>query len=258
VRVRPVERLRVSISGPMHGAIGPAASKKDNLDFRRFSELVRVPFELRNYAVLLSLLRMDPAGARADYRLAKQARALGAMQKWRELAPLIGMLRNRRLATVVEIGTARGGTLWLWCRLADPHALIVSIDLDTEAALRAYGGPQQIVRLLSRDSHSAATRQSLVDILERRSIDLLVIDGDHTYEGVKQDFEMYSPLVPDGGLVLFHDIVRPAHLESCRVDVFWGEIKQQHRYYEIKERSGGRGSEQWGGFGVLVQGSPGR
>jgi hypothetical protein len=34
---------------------------------------------------------------------------------------------------------------------------------------------------------------------------LLFIDGDHRYEGVRRDFEMYSPLVGAGGLIAFHD-----------------------------------------------------
>jgi hypothetical protein len=34
----------------------------------------------------------------------------------------------------------------------------------------------------------------------------LFIDGDHTYEGVRRDFEMYSPLVRKGGIIAFHDI----------------------------------------------------
>jgi predicted O-methyltransferase YrrM len=38
--------------------------------------------------------------------------------------------------------------------------------------------------------------------------DFLFIDGDHTYQGVKQDFQMYSPLVKKGGIVAFHDIVK--------------------------------------------------
>jgi cephalosporin hydroxylase len=37
-------------------------------------------------------------------------------------------------------------------------------------------------------------------------IDFLFIDGDHSYEGVSSDFQMYSPLVRSGGLVGFHDL----------------------------------------------------
>jgi predicted O-methyltransferase YrrM len=219
----------------------------------RLRELARAPLEQRNYAVVRSLLQVDPAGLWSDFRLAKRARALGAMQKWRELAPLIGLLRTHRLETVVEIGTARGGTLWLWCRLADPEAVIVGIDLAAAPGLRSYAASQQTLRFLASDSHLAATREALVGILTGRPIDFLMIDGDHTYEGVRRDFELYSPLVAEGGLIAFHDIVRPSHQESCRVDVLWDEIKAGFRHVEIRERPGDRAWEQWGGIGVLFQ-----
>ena len=32
-----------------------------------------------------------------------------------------------------------------------------------------------------------------------------MIDGDHTYEGVKADFERYAPLVRRGGVIIFDD-----------------------------------------------------
>ena len=56
-------------------------------------------------------------------------------------------------------------------------------------------------------------------------IDFLFIDGDHTYEGVKSDFEMYSPLVRSGGLIALHDIVPGP--EGCvgGVPKYWSELK---------------------------------
>jgi len=42
---------------------------------------------------------------------------------------------------------------------------------------------------------------------EGGELNFLFIDGDHTYEGVRKNFEMYSPLVRRGGIVAFHDIV---------------------------------------------------
>jgi predicted O-methyltransferase YrrM len=51
------------------------------------------------------------------------------------------------------------------------------------------------------------------NILDDRKVDFLFIDGDHTYEGVTRDFEMYSPLVKRGGIIAIHDIV-PASPEN--------------------------------------------
>jgi len=56
----------------------------------------------------------------------------------------------------------------------------------------------------------------------------LFIDWDHSYEGVKKDFEMYLPLVKEGGIVAFHDI-----LSEEEVNRFWNEIKNMHESQEI-------------------------
>jgi hypothetical protein len=38
-----------------------------------------------------------------------------------------------------------------------------------------------------------------------RPIRLLWIDGDHSYQGCKTDFDLFSPCLADGGIVAFHD-----------------------------------------------------
>jgi predicted O-methyltransferase YrrM len=78
-------------------------------------------------------------------------------------------------------------------------------------------------------------------------IDFLMIDGDHTYEGVKADFEIYSKFVRKGGVIAFHDIIdTPLHRELfCRVDKFWNEIKDGKEHDEFIEGS------DWGGIGIL-------
>ena len=43
--------------------------------------------------------------------------------------------------------------------------------------------------------------------LAGRPLDVLFIDGDHSYDGVASDFAAYGPLVRQGGLIGFHDIV---------------------------------------------------
>ena len=53
-----------------------------------------------------------------------------------------------------------------------------------------------------------------------KEIDVLFIDGDHTYEGVKADYEKYEPFVKDGGIILMHDITH----RHFGVKDFWKEI----------------------------------
>jgi predicted O-methyltransferase YrrM len=64
-------------------------------------------------------------------------------------------------------------------------------------------------------------------------VDFLFIDGDHTYEGVKADFEMYSGLVRPGGLIVFHDICKHSEQINCHVDRFWQEVKFERRALEF-------------------------
>ena len=142
-------------------------------------------------------------------------------------------LRPRR---VLEIGTARGGTLYLWTQAATPDAQLISVDLPGGEFGGAYppcrvpfyqqfARPQQSMNLLRADSHAADTLAKVKDLLRCEKFDFAFIDGDHTYAGVKQDFEMYGQLVRPGGLVAFHDILPRPDMPDIQVDKFWNELK---------------------------------
>src|SRR5687767_11480705 len=173
--------------------------------------------------------------------LARRALKIGADQKLGEISPFVSLLKRRVLRTVVEIGTKRGGTFFLWCTIAEPDALLVSIDLpggpfgggykeEKIPRFRSFSRRDQSLHFLRSDSHHPDTRAELVEILGGRQIDFLMIDGDHTYEGVKQDFELYAPLVKRNGLVAFHDIVHHDKVPDCQVERFWREVKDGFRH----------------------------
>src|ERR1019366_7724215 len=98
------------------------------------------------------------------------------------------------------------GTLFLWTELAKQNARIVSIDLPhgnfgggythrRVLLYRRFAGKSQTLHLLRLDSHAESTLQKTKQLFAGSPIDLLFLDGDHTYEGVKRDWEMYSSLV---------------------------------------------------------------
>lgn len=58
------------------------------------------------------------------------------------------------------------------------------------------------------------------------SIDLLHIDGFHTYDAVKEDFESWYPKVRPGGIILFHDVM--ARLKDFGAWKFFEELEQSH------------------------------
>jgi predicted O-methyltransferase YrrM len=161
-----------------------------------------------------------------------------------ELIELAKLVRAQRPRTMLEIGSATGGTLFVLCQMADPQATVVSIDLPGAAFGGGYGAYRipimrrlkqqgQKLHLMRTNSHSVETSLRLQGILQNAKIQFLFIDGDHSYDGVKQDFEMYSPLVAPGGIIGFHDIVKAPVAAGGEVNIFWNEIKPGFRHREI-------------------------
>jgi cephalosporin hydroxylase len=186
-----------------------------------------------------------------------------AMQRPVEIAGFLSRMIALRPRVVVEIGTASGGTLFLLARAAAPDALLVSLDLPggsfgggyqawRKPLYRSFARDDQRIVLLRGDSHDPALAARLRKLLAGRPVDVLFIDGDHRYEGVKADFETYSPLVRPGGLVAFHDIVPDPGQEGMEVSRFWREISARHPSAELIERPDQHGY----GIGVLTMAAP--
>jgi len=198
-------------------------------------------------------------------KLAELSIFYGAVQKNKELTQLVDLLKQKpKLNNVLEIGSASGGTFWLWCQLASSTAQLTSIDLPlgrfnngrtyNEKLLLGYKKPNQTVSLIRKNSHSPKTESKLCEVLNEKELDLLFIDGDHTYEGVKDDYNRYSKYVKNGGLIVLHDIAHHDQVKDCQVDKFWNELKQQHSVVEIIDPEyDDRGWGSWGGLGVLVK-----
>jgi predicted O-methyltransferase YrrM len=166
---------------------------------------------------------------------------LHAFQVPEELVRLLEDVKKLNPQTVLEIGTHRGGTLYLWARLAQPDAILVSIDLPggrfgggyspfRAPIYRRFAQERQKLHLMRADSHRASTLEETRRLLSGRQIDLLFIDGDHSYEGVKKDWEMYSPLVRSGGLIVFHDVA--GNYGETQVKAFWDTIKTSYPHKE--------------------------
>jgi predicted O-methyltransferase YrrM len=176
---------------------------------------------------------------------------ISPVQKRSEITELLHLGRQRGpLRTIVEIGTDTGGTLFLLTRAAEPDAIIATVDIRRpERALvcRAFARDQQHVRLIHGDSHQEKTQRRVERLFAHRDLDLLFIDGDHSYNGVRRDFELYSPLVKKGGMIAIHDIAPGPELAVGGVPLFWRELKEAHHSsIELVE------DWQQGGFGIGV------
>ena len=173
-----------------------------------------------------------------------------------EILALLKLLEHTPPRTVLEIGTYRGGTFFLFSRVAAPDALLISLDLPPDGSglgyppwraslFRSFAREQQKIELVLANSHEEGTVKQIEKLLGNRPLDFLFIDADHTYEGVKHDYELYAPLVRRGGLIGFHDIV-PHEVAPRGVPEFWQELKNGRRITEYVA------SRQQSGFGIGV------
>ena len=179
-----------------------------------------------------------------------------------EITGLLKLLAERPPKTALEIGAYKGGTFFLFSRVAAPDALLVNLDLPPWPAgmghplwrdklFRSYARAQQRIELVRGDSHQPDLVAKVRQLLAGRQIDFLFIDGDHSYDSVKTDFEFYSPLVARDGLIAFHDIVPGSPDPRCEGPEFWREIKKTRNTLEFVA--------DWkqGGYGIgAVKNSP--
>jgi predicted O-methyltransferase YrrM len=207
----------------------------------------------RNYRKLrrdFADLRWQAAACRSldeQVDLIRGHQVFGAIQQRSEIARLLDLLRQNPPSYVCEIGTASGGTLFLLAQVCRPDALILSVDvgLSIERCLihARFASHRQRIVSVRGDSRTPGTLARVRSLLRAHALDLLFIDGDHSYEGVKADFVNYSPLVRPGGLIVLHDIIRdfgtrygkPSGTYTGGVPVFWDEIRTKRKTSEFIE-----------------------
>jgi predicted O-methyltransferase YrrM len=195
-------------------------------------------------------------------RLVQRAAAEGfpAAQVPSEIRKLLQLIAAHRPHSVLEIGTNYGGTTYLFSRVAAPDAVLVTCDIARRikrGRLESIARRGQRIEFLEIDSHSNEG-ESKIRATVPDGVDLLFIDGDHSYEGVRQDFITFADLLRPSGLLVFHDIVQDYEARyGVRTNAyvggvprFWRELRAAlpptFRFQEIV------GDPHQDGFGIGV------
>jgi predicted O-methyltransferase YrrM len=165
---------------------------------------------------------------------------------------LLQLLEAKTPHNILEIGTARGGTLFLLSRVGAVDASLASVDLPGGKfgggygriwvpLLKAMPSERQTLRLIRGDSHDLRTYEETRRWLGGEPLDCLLVDGDHHVEGVRGDFVLYGPLVRPVGVVAIHDIVPGREGRVGGVPKFLGT-----RQHDLRNtRAGGRLGAWW-------------
>jgi glycosyltransferase involved in cell wall biosynthesis/cephalosporin hydroxylase len=247
------------------------ASSTDTPEYQRYVYIKdEFPIEFYRHSIFF-----DKTFNRRQLKNQQLIRKRNSMQISLEIENLQLLLANKKPKVVIEIGTAKGGTLARWFELPTVET-IISIDLSngihggqgfeertyviSDAIEQANIGKIEFyaVNGSSRDPYII---NRVRELLDGRSVDFIFIDGDHTYNGVKRDFENYEGFLSTDAIVGFHDIIDSEfhRANNCNVSEFWKQLKLQYESEEFINTnlidayllSDFIGTVDYGGFGGI-------
>jgi GT2 family glycosyltransferase/ADP-heptose:LPS heptosyltransferase len=158
------------------------------------------------------------------------------------------LVRNFKPKVIVELGTHKGTSFFSFCQAAKDARLdcrLIAVDTwrgDKQAgfyeenvikevkAIRARYYPEQQISLVRK------TFDEAIKSFPDNSIDLLHIDGLHTYRAVRHDFKNWLGKVKDDGIIILHDIAETQG--DFGVYKLWDEIKTDYKTLEFRHSHG--------------------
>ena len=149
-------------------------------------------------------------------------------QKPEEFEQLFNLLVSQKEKKyALEIGSNFGGTTFALCHLFEKVITIdIKYDPNFDIIKSKFPGYEYIIM----DSKN----NDLLKILKNIGIkfDFIFIDGDHSYEGVKSDYDKFKKFLSNDGLIGFHDIIE-SELNmklNNRVDLLWKSIEHGEKF----------------------------
>ena len=150
------------------------------------------------------------------------------------------LLHFVRPARLVELGSQYGCSLFTFCQAVRDFKLnteINAVDMWSGDIGAEITG-EEVYALVQKTAatyypevklHLFQMRfdQALSDFADE-SIDILHIDGGHTFEDVERDFTTWLPKLKENGIVLFHDVYSPIDQGSCD---HWEKTKKEYDCY---------------------------
>jgi predicted O-methyltransferase YrrM len=167
----------------------------------RFANVERWPGELRGFEDLAFLFSSNQLNHGVASLQIDEAALLYRLGRDATTGPVVEIGRFKGGSTLIFASAMRDGVeLWSY----DAHVALrpdmpgEQLDAELRAALERYGLAHK-VHMLVADSRTADP--------PHRPLEVLFIDGDHSYEGAKADYERWSAFVRPGGHLLLHDAV---------------------------------------------------
>jgi predicted O-methyltransferase YrrM len=178
------------------------------------------------------------------------------MQVYEEILSLAYWLKGFRPNNVLEIGTM-GSSFWILSKLSTGKK--VSVDIEPRQSIIHHFMYGEDWKFFQGDSKTEEIFSAVKDFCPQ--YDFIFIDGDHSYDGVKGDFNLYKNLLSPRGVIAFHD-VDPNHIFADsyggQVYKFWQDLDEGSKMNLICKKSSGKVklngiySEGFGGIGIWM------
>ena len=158
------------------------------------------------------------------------------------------LVRNTKPKRIVELGTHFGHSFFAFCQAVKDEGLkteLAAVDTwkgDKHSGFydeSVYNTVKKIKNTVYKDLKISLVRKTFDEALsefDNDSIDILHIDGLHTYEAVKHDFENWLGKVKKNGIILLHDT--SVTTEDFGVYKLWDEIKEKYKTLEFEHSHG--------------------
>lgn len=190
-----------------------------------------IPQEVLNYEykTLVEWLRYKAGSSNPEYFHAIATNGLKLQQVPEEYASLLLLLKEWGPKTYLELGVGNGGSFAMACfmmqetlSMADAVDCLAYRNLNIGQCEEEINSFVQTVKdnFIDAEFHNKTTDEYFSSCTER--FDVIFIDADHSYEGVKKDFANAQKHINQGGLIIFHDIASQACPGIMRI---WADIK---------------------------------
>ena len=148
---------------------------------------------------------------------------------------------------IVELGVHTGNSLFAFSKAVKYNNFdtkIYGIDnfIGDEHANYYNNEVYESVRGIADEYYNGMTKiiksdfDDALNLFEDNSIDLLHIDGFHSYNSAKHDFESWFPKMKKNGIILMHDILFTKR--SFGTWIYWKELQKKYNFIELRHGYG--------------------
>ncbi len=198
-------------------------------------EIEKIDLTALQYNQLVNWLRNKAGTSNKKYFKANFTGGLKLQQVPEEYASLMQFVRSFQPKSYLEIGIGNGGS-WFLMSYFLKNSLEISHAVDNLSYGKQINQQKADIESIKKYLSSSISdvnffHSSSTNFLTNcdNKYNVIFIDGDHSYEGVKSDYEFSKKLLHKEGMFIFHDVNSD---NSPGVKKLWSELKQAYPCYK--------------------------